>query len=58
MAKAKTDGRKNNGGARIGASPPLKYGEVTKLVPFKLPISKIDEIRIKFKEILKTYEIK
>lgn len=36
----------------------LKYGEPTKAIPFKLPISKVEEIKKRFFDILKEYEIK
>lgn len=40
------------------AHRPLKYGEPTELVPFRLPISKKAEIKEKFAAILKKYETK
>jgi hypothetical protein len=48
----------NRGGKREGAGKPLKYGEPTKRVLFRLPESKIAEIKIKLNKILKTYLIK
>lgn len=37
---------------------PLKYGFKTKPIPYAIPIDKFKEIDAKFKEILKSYEVK
>lgn len=36
----------------------LKFNEPTKILPVRVPISKIEEIRIKIDEVLKPYEVK
>lgn len=36
----------------------LKYGEPVKMIPFKIPVSKISAIKKRIKAILKEYEIK
>ncbi len=38
-------GDNTHGGKRAGAGAKLKYGEKTKTVTFRLPVSKIAEIR-------------
>lgn len=47
----------NRGGKREGAGKPSYYNEPTKPVTFRLPISKIDEIKEKFNKILEKYRI-
>jgi hypothetical protein len=42
-------GENTHGGKRAGAGAKLKYGEKTKTVTFRLPVSKIE----KFKELIK-----
>ena len=44
------------GGKRKGAGRKEKFGEPTERVSFRLPISKIPEIRIKIEKLLKEYE--
>ena len=39
------EGENTHGGKRAGAGAKLKYGEKTKTVTFRLPVSKIAEIR-------------
>lgn len=47
-------GENTHGGKRAGAGAKLKYGEPTKTVTFRLPVSKIAEIRAIIKNKLET----
>lgn len=53
--KRKQMTKPTQGGKREGAGKPSYYGELTKSVSFRLPISKIEEIKEKFNKILETY---
>lgn len=44
------------GGKREGAGRKSKYNEPTERISFRLPISKIEEIKLKFNKILEQYK--
>jgi hypothetical protein len=46
------EGENTHGGRRAGSGAKLKYGEKTKTVTFRLPVSKIAEIRSMIKNEL------
>lgn len=50
-------GENTHGGKRKGAGAKLKYGEKTKTVTFRLPVSKIAEIREMIKNELEKIKI-
>ena len=50
-------GENTHGGKRAGAGAKLKYGEKTKTVTFRLPVSKIAEIREMIKNELEKIKI-
>ena len=49
---------KPKGGQRPGAGKPKLYGEDTINLQLRVPISKKDEIKAKFLNILKKYHVK
>ena len=51
------EGENTHGGKRAGAGAKLKYGEKTKTVTFRLPVSKISEIREMIKNELEKIKI-
>jgi len=44
--------KSKRGGQRAGAGRKQKYGEPTKMISFRIPISRIKEIKDKVKQIL------
>lgn len=50
-------GENTHGGRRAGAGAKLKYGEPTKTVTFRLPVSKIADIRAMIKNELEKIKL-
>jgi hypothetical protein len=50
--------KENRGGKRAGAGPPLKYGEETEVVKFRVPKSKKEIIVDLVHEALEKYKTK
>lgn len=48
--------KSNRGGKRGGSGRPPNYGEETKTIAFRCPISKIPELTVIIKEKLKGWE--
>lgn len=52
----KMDKKKKHGGFRQGSGAKPKYGEKTKTVSYRVPLSKVNEFNIASKNLLKTYQ--
>lgn len=50
-----TEKKNNRGGKRDGAGPPFKYGEETASIAFRVPISKVEEVRLCVNQLLAQY---
>lgn len=48
--------QEKRGGSRKNAGAKLKYSEPTKTIAFRVPISKIDELKSIIKKYLQSYE--
>jgi hypothetical protein len=48
--------KENRGGSRLNAGAKPKYNEPTKTTAFRIPISKIDEVKKLVREFLAGYE--
>ncbi len=53
---ADNDKKENRGGSRLNAGAKPKYTEPTKTTAFRIPISKIDEVKKLVIEFLAGYE--
>ena len=50
--------KETRGGARLNAGSKLKYGEPTKTIAFRVPISKIEHVKKLLKTLLDGWSVK